>query len=197
MNKAEVEKFIFDNKQAYLAELEKQKEIRKNSRNKRPCVFLACVGKVAASHAVPNPPPKIEVRPYHVTTMKNSTFINLIRTGKYPIGYEFPTDSDLQLMRDNMVKQGSSDNEFTASGQSVELLKNADPFKNLRAWLDGIIGTLLNKWKLEEDKSNLELRIAEVERREAEVKAKEAAEKKSKDKKETKKLKKELKKDDE
>lgn len=180
---------VHDNRQVILEELDRVKKAREkmSPQYKKACIYLASVVQAPRSKKEPNPRPKVKVKIFNVHGghKKAESVINLQRNGKFPIGYDFPTDAQLEAAK----KAAARNTDGLVLGDVARLASDGeDPYGELRRYCDQQIQMLLGGWKAEDKMSELEKRAAEAEQRvnEAELKLSKLLEQDAKKQKEAK-----------
>lgn len=151
--------------QELLAAARKERAALPEARQK-PTVYLATVSQPVPNRADRNPAKKISITQFHVQGghCKPGAMMNKIRRGKYPVGYDFPTDKQLKGMLDSVRTT-----DATISGiWSAVAVSDGDPFGELRGYLNGhikLFEAVIGNPEAAKERDELQARLEETERR--------------------------------
>lgn len=169
--------FLHENRKDALVKLEELKAKRAGipAARKKPCVFLAFTSVAAPRKDKAGKPefpePEVTVKAFNLSGghKKKSSIQNMMRQGKFPVGYEFPTDE-----QNAAVKAQAKQMEGTLNRSLVAQLMDTDPYYEVRKYIDRQVHILLTDWgkgDADEAVSGLSARVTELkEQRDAQAK---------------------------
>lgn len=182
MKDLSVTKLIHDNKEQLLEKLEALKAHRETipAEYKKPCVYMATVVNGPRTRQNGAGTKKVDIVMFNVNGghKKSSTIKNMIRNGKFPIGYDFPHPSELAEALKGMAKA----QDVTFTGDLAKLASSGnDPYAELRAFLDNQIETTMQYWESSELKEKFSSLEDRAKKAEAELEALKSKKNKSKE----------------
>lgn len=169
--------FLHDNRDVIKSKLDKLKKQRAKepkTRKNAAVVFLAGVSQRAPYKVTDSssgevkavfPEPEVEIFEFKVGGghKKPTSIRNMMRQGKFPVDYDFPTDADLAKLRADAAKL-----EGTLNRNMASLLLEEDPYREIRNYVETQINHLMSDWKIADGEtkvSGLEAQLAEKEAR--------------------------------
>ena len=165
MYEVSVPELINEHKDELLEELAALKEKRSLIPRLRDvaCVYMAGVTTVPRSKDNPNPSPVVGITVFNISNghNKKASIINMARRGKFPIGYDFPTDERLNHIRTSLKKTPS----HMITRSEARQLQEEDPYYEMREYVELKKGELLDGWKSQDTIEDQQAQIRELEKR--------------------------------
>lgn len=169
--------FLHEHRHEVLEKLEALKAKRATipASRKKPCIFLAFT-ELPAPYKDENgqavwTEPTVTVKPFPVGNKryipngnaKPSSIKNMMKLGKFPIGFEFPTDDQYYAAKEQARKMGKKSQSTTLPRNLAAQLRDGDPYADVREYVQKHVSIILTDWSEQEAQIELSGLRAKVE----------------------------------